>query len=45
LYTRADGVALVRKLGLQGIVPLAPVLKDVDMFLYLHRKHARWCPS
>lgn len=45
LYTLADGVALSRKLGLQGVVALSPTLKDVDMFLYLHRKHAALVPK
>ena len=44
LYTRADGVALVRRMGLGGIAPLAPVLKDVDLFLYLHKKHEALVP-
>lgn len=45
LYTLADGVALSRKLGLQGIIALNPTLRDVDMFLYLHRKHAALVPK
>ena len=45
LYTLADGVALSRKLGLQGVVALNPTLRDVDMFLYLHRKHATLVPK
>lgn len=44
LYTRADGLGLVRRLALPGIVPLAPALRDVDMFLYLHKKHAALAP-
>ena len=44
LYTRADGVALVRQLQLPAIVPLAPTLQDVDLFLYLHKKHAALVP-
>ncbi|HMW23005.1 MAG TPA: hypothetical protein PKC59_06180 [Burkholderiaceae bacterium] len=44
LYTHADGVALVRSLGLRGIAPLAPALKDVDMYLYLHRRHEALAP-
>lgn len=39
LYTRADGMALVRNMGLTSIVPLTPSLKDVDMYLYLHKRH------
>ncbi len=45
LYTRADGVALARSMGLSSIAPLAPALKDVDMFLYLHRKHEALVPK
>ena len=45
LYTLADGAAQVRKLGLQGVVALSPTLKDVDMYLYLHRKHAALVPK
>ena len=45
LYTLADGSAQVRKLGLQGVVALSPTLKDVDMYLYLHRKHAALVPK
>jgi polar amino acid transport system substrate-binding protein len=31
-------------MGLQGIAPLAPALRDVDMFLYLHKKHEALVP-
>lgn len=44
LYTRSDGVALARAMGLNAIVPLAPSLKDVDMYLYLNRKHEALVP-
>lgn len=44
LYTRTDGVALARSMGLGAIAPLAPALKDVDMFLYLHKKHESLVP-
>lgn len=44
LYTRADGVALARGMGLGAIAPLAPPLKDVDMYLYLNRKHEALVP-
>lgn len=45
LYTRADGIALARAMGLASIAPLAPTLKDVDMYLYLHRKHEALVPK
>jgi polar amino acid transport system substrate-binding protein len=44
LYTKADGMALLRGMGLPEIAPLTPSLKDVDMFLYLHRKHESLVP-
>lgn len=45
LYTRADGVALVKGMGLSSIAPVAPALKDVDMYLYLNRKHEALVPK
>ncbi|MGB0129160.1 MAG: transporter substrate-binding domain-containing protein [Rhodocyclaceae bacterium] len=45
LYTKADGVSLVRNLGLSAIAPVSPALKDVDMYLYLNRKHAALVPK
>ena len=44
LYTRSDGVALARAMGLGAIAPIAPALKDVDMYLYLNRKHEALVP-
>lgn len=44
LYTRADGLALVHRLGLRGIAPLAPALRDADLYLYLNRKHQALLP-
>lgn len=44
LYTRADGAALARTMGLPAIAVVNPVLKDVDMFLYLHRRHEALVP-
>ena len=32
LYTRTDGIALVRSMGLSSIAPLSPPLKEVDMY-------------
>jgi polar amino acid transport system substrate-binding protein len=45
LYTRADGILLARNLGLPAIAPLSPPLKDVDMYLYLHKKHQALVPK
>lgn len=45
LYTRADGIALVKSMGLSSIAPVAPTLKDVDMYLYLNRKHEAQVPK
>jgi polar amino acid transport system substrate-binding protein len=45
LYTRADGILLARNLGLPAIAPLSPTLKDVDMYLYLHKKHQALVPK
>jgi polar amino acid transport system substrate-binding protein len=45
LYTLADGQALVRSLGLSSIGAVRPALKDVDMYLYLHRRHAGLVPQ
>ncbi len=44
LYTLRDGVALVRELGLNAVQPVAPALKNSDMFLYLHRRHEALVP-
>ncbi len=44
LYTRADGMALVRRLGYTSIAALEPSLKDVDLFLYLNKRHAPLVP-
>lgn len=44
LYTRVGGTILVENLGLTSIVALEPSLRDVDMHLYLNRKHAALVP-
>lgn len=44
LYTRADGISLLRSLGLSTIAPISPSLKDVDMYLYLNKKHEALVP-
>lgn len=45
LYTLADGLALIRKMGFSSLAPLSPVLKDVDMYLYLHKRHQDLIPK
>lgn len=45
LYTRADGEVLTRTLGMSRIAPLTPALKDVDLYLYLHKKHRALVPE
>lgn len=45
LYTHADGVLLARNLGLGALAPLSPALKEVDMYLYLHKKHQALVPK
>lgn len=32
-------------MGLSSIAPLAPALKDVDMYLYLHKRHVDLAPK
>lgn len=44
LYTRADGILLTRELGLSSVAPLSPSLRDVDLYLYLNRKHETLVP-
>ena len=45
LYTHADGLLLARILGLTSVAPLSPALKEVDMYLYLHKKHQALVPK
>ncbi|HNJ76324.1 MAG TPA: transporter substrate-binding domain-containing protein [Azospira sp.] len=44
LYTKADGIAFIRSQGLSSIAPISPSLKDVDMYLYLNRRHEAAVP-
>lgn len=44
LYTRADGLALARRLGLPELAPVSPSLRDVDLYLYLHKRHQALVP-
>lgn len=45
LYTLTDGNAMLRDMGLKDIVALTPALQEVDMYLYLHKKHAELVPK
>ncbi|MCB1908956.1 MAG: transporter substrate-binding domain-containing protein [Rhodocyclaceae bacterium] len=45
LYTKADGVALARSMNMPQIVALGPPLKEVDMYLYLNKRHASLVPE
>ncbi len=44
LYTRADGAALVKRMGYTSIAAVEPALQDVDMYLYLNRRHEALVP-
>ena len=43
LYTRTDGVALARGMGLGAIAPIAPALKDVDCTFTSTGSTRPWC--
>jgi len=40
LSARLDGLAMARKIGLEGVRVLEPPLASLEMFLYLHKRHA-----
>lgn len=44
LSARLDGLAMARKIGLEGVRLLEPPLARLEMFLYLHRRHADLAP-
>lgn len=44
LYTRADGITLIRSMGLTSVAPVSPALKDVNMYLYLNKRHEAHAP-
>ncbi|MCB1773709.1 MAG: transporter substrate-binding domain-containing protein [Gammaproteobacteria bacterium] len=44
LYTLADGEAFTRANGMPSIAALEPALKSVDLYLYLHKRHAQLVP-
>jgi len=41
LYTLADGELYIKKHQLKSITALKPSLKDVDLYLYLNKKHEK----
>lgn len=44
LYTRADGMALIRQMKLPSIAPVTPSLREVSMYLYVHKRHESLVP-
>lgn len=45
LYTRADGESLLRSQNIKNISALSPALKNVDMYLYLNKRHEKVIPG
>lgn len=45
LYTLADGNAFIKEHGITSVKAVTPALKDVDLYLYLHKKHADIAPE
>jgi polar amino acid transport system substrate-binding protein len=45
LSARLDGLAMARKIGLEGVRVLEPPLASMKMFLYLHNRHAALAPA
>lgn len=44
LYTRSDGFATLKGLGISNVAALSPSLRDADMYLYLNIKHTAQVP-
>jgi polar amino acid transport system substrate-binding protein len=44
LYTLADGTSQLKEMGISGIAPVTPSLRDADMYLYLNKKHQAHVP-
>jgi polar amino acid transport system substrate-binding protein len=44
LYERWLGLALLKRLGLKGVRPLAPPLATREMYIYLNKRHAALAP-
>lgn len=45
LYERSLGTALVKTMGIKGIHVLEPSLTELEMFIYLNKKHAAKVPA
>jgi polar amino acid transport system substrate-binding protein len=45
VYSRFEGLEIIRKLGLQNVWVLEPPLAKREMFLYLHKKHHLLVPE
>ncbi len=45
LYNRWTGLALARKMGIEGLRVVEPSLAEREMFIYLHKKHADKVPA
>lgn len=44
LYARWQGLSLIQRQGLKGVVALDPPLAKREMFIYLHKRHAALVP-
>lgn len=44
LYERSLGLALIEKMGIKKLHVVEPALTELEMFIYLHKKHAEKVP-
>ena len=45
LYERSLGMALIEKMGIKNIHVVEPAFTELEMFIYLHKKHADKVPA
>lgn len=45
LYAHWEGLSLIQRQGLKGVVALDPPLAKREMFIYLHKRHAALVPK
>ncbi len=45
LYERSLGLALIKAMGIKNIHVVEPALTELEMFIYLHKKHADKVPA